>query len=116
MYNKRGANLKNNEDLANYLRDNDISQEEAVNAWSEESGRKKEIQEKKKQAFIKQYERTQLENKEKALLQEDAKKSYDEKYKNGLLSNITADEAKTRLREGFTEAQKKTRKRAYRPN
>ncbi|NKQ18575.1 hypothetical protein HFD84_01580 [Brevibacillus laterosporus] len=107
MYNKRGANLKNNEDLANYLRDNDISQEEAVNAWSEESGRKKEIQEKKKQAFIKQYERTQLENKEKALLQEDAKKSYDEKYKNGLLSNITADEAKTRLREGFTEAQKK---------
>lgn len=107
MYNKQGANLKNNEDLANYLKDNDISEEEAVNAWSEASGKKKEIQEKKKQAFIKQYERTQLENKEKASIEKEAKKSYDEKYQNGLLSNITADEAKIRLKEGYTEVQKK---------
>ncbi|QDX93959.1 hypothetical protein EEL30_17675 [Brevibacillus laterosporus] len=110
MYNKRGANLKNKVQLANYLRDNDISKEEAVNAWAEESGRKKEIQELKKQSFSKQYQRTQLENKEKALLEQEAKKSYDEKYKNGLLPNITADEGKARLKEGFTEVQKKNEK------
>lgn len=110
MYNKRGANLNNNEELAYYLRDNDISEEEAVNAWAEESGRKKEIQEKKKQAFSKQYQRTRLENNEKALLEQEAKKSYDEKYKNGLLPNITADEGKARLKEGFTEVQKRNEK------
>ncbi|TPG67906.1 hypothetical protein EEL31_04565 [Brevibacillus laterosporus] len=107
MYNKRGENLETNEELANYLRDNDISEEEAVNAWAEESGRKKEIQEKKKQAFLKRYDRSLLENKEKVYLEQEAKKNYDEKYKNGLLSNITADEAKAMLKEDFTKVQKK---------
>ncbi|MGG0757110.1 hypothetical protein [Brevibacillus laterosporus] len=110
MYNKKGAKLTNNEELANYLRDKNISEEEAVNAWAEESGRKKEIQELKKQHYEKEYQRSMLENTEKAKLEQEAKKSYDEKYEKGLLPDFSVDEAKARVKDGFEEVQKKNEK------
>ncbi|WP_138977001.1 hypothetical protein [Brevibacillus laterosporus] len=110
MYNKKGANLTNNKELAEYLSKNNISEEEAVNAWAEESGRKKEIQEIKKQHFLKEFDRSKLENKEKAKLEQEAKKSYDEKYEKGLLSDYSADESKERVKDGFAEVQKKNEK------
>jgi hypothetical protein len=106
MYNARGAGLKDNEDLANYLKANNISTEEAVRAWAEQTGRTKEIEKLREEAFIKQYEQAQLKKKEEEELLKKAQEAYEKKYKEGQLGKfptISADEVSSRVRENLQE-------------
>lgn len=83
MYRARGANIPSIKHLGEYLKNNNISYEQAVLEWSRESGRHQGIQDMRQEALSRQYEESQLAYADEERLEKTAQENYEKKYQEG---------------------------------
>ncbi|MHA7967002.1 hypothetical protein ACX93W_23075 [Paenibacillus sp. CAU 1782] len=83
MYRARGANIPSIKHLGEYLKNNNIPYEQAVQEWSRESGRHQGIQDMRQEALSRQYEESRLAYADEERLEKTAQENYEKKYQEG---------------------------------